>query len=281
MALIVVAMLAAFPARAEKLTVWHPAHGSHAQTYHLGGYTLTLSAKPSKDGMPVPAIEVEAPAVAPGLLLGEPGFDSPSASFGVGRFDPKNAFPQVLIATYTGGAHCCDAVKLLERDGKGWKTVDLGQWDGDAMEDLPRDVDGDGVADFVFGDNDFLYTFESYAGSWAPPQILNVIGGNVVDVSKARRYAPLFRADMARAKVYCAQGSNGACAGYVADAARLGEIDPAWKFMQAHYNRKHQWDLPARCQGPTVDFQCKGRAIKPRDYPEALAWFLHDHGYTR
>jgi hypothetical protein len=172
-------------------------------------------------------------------------------------------------------------VLLIEPVNGEWKTVDLDTWDGEGLGGVPRDEDGDGAADFVFYDNSFLYTFASYADSYAPPLIMNVIAGHPANVSTSPRYAALFRNAMANAKPDCLKHSNGACAAYVADAARAGEFDGAWKFMLANYDPKSGWDLPTRCKGPMYGFDCKGTPIKPKDYPQALRWFLEDRGYIR
>jgi hypothetical protein len=145
---------------------------------------------------------------------------------------------------------------------------------------MPVDIDGDGTADFVFIDNNFLCAFDSYAASWAPPKILNVIGGNVVDVSTSPKFHKVFADDMARVAVECAKKQNGACASYVADGAGLGEFDTAWKFMLAHYDASAEWDYPTRCIGAmTSGGDCKGKELRARGFPQALRWFLEDNHY--
>ena len=69
-------------------------------------------------------------------------------------------------------------------------------------------------------DDRFLYLFAPYVGSRAPPQILNVIDGKVVDVSRSPRYRTVFQADMDSAEQGCLQHDNGACAAFVADGWR-------------------------------------------------------------
>ena len=163
---------------------------------------------------------------------------------------------------------------MIERDGKSWKEVPLGEWDGDVPDKIPADVDGDGTVDFVFYDNDFLYAFDSYAASFAPPQIFNVIAGRAVNVSTAPRYRKLYEADMASTKPECAKNQNGACAAFAADAARLDQFADAWKFVLANYDKTSDWET--HCAGATQHGDAK---IKPRDYPQALRWFLEDNHY--
>lgn len=277
---IVLAALIATPVCAAPMTNWSAKDDGSPKVYSVQGLTITLSAGKDKDGDPVPLLIVQAPGVQPFKAEGVNGFDPPTASFGVGRFDPKSPGPQVLFTSFTGGAHCCNEIMLIERAGTRWRGIDLGQWDGDGPDTIPTDIDGDGAADFVFVDNAFLYAFDSYAGSWAPPEILNVIDGKVIDVSTDPRFRKVFADDMAQAQKNCAQKQNGACAGYVADGARLEQFDAAWKFMLAHYDPKQDWDLPTRCIGTVGDDgACKGQELKPRDFPQALRWFLEDHNY--
>jgi hypothetical protein len=275
-ALALAALLPAAPALAVPMTAWEADKDGNPKTYEIGGLTLTLSSVRDETVMfPVLLIRTKG-ALSFAIRGDDAGFAT--ASFGVGRFDPANGSAQVVFTYYTGGAHCCDAVFLVERGPSGWKAVDLGRWDG-GFATPPVDIDGDGAVDFVFVDQRFLYAFGCYACDRAPPQIMNVFGGKVKDVSTAPGFRSLFERDMAEAKQGCAQGQNGVCAAYVADGARLGRFDEAWAFMLAHYNRKDDWDYPKRCVGKIVEFQCKGTEIAPADFPQSLKWFLEDNGY--
>ena len=274
-----VAALLATPALATPMTVWNVKKDGDPKVYSLQGLSLTLATAKDKDKNTLPAMTIRAPGAAPFVIRGEPGFEDTTASFAVGRFDPKAPAPQVFFTSFTGGAHCCNRILLAERAGAGWKTVDLGLWDGDGPLDVPADIDGDGVADFEFVDNDFLYAFDSYAASRAPPKILNVVGGKMSDVSTAPRYRKVFVEDMARAKAECAKKSNGACAGYVASATRAGHFDEAWAFMLAHYDADAGWDYPTCCIGVIQNYKCAGREIKPNSFLQSLRWFLEDHRY--
>ena len=102
------------------------------------------------------------------------GFTVPSAGFGVGKLDPQSSSRQVIFTSFTGGLHCCTQITVLEMfDGK-WRQINLGQWDGDALRDFPRDVDGDGTLDIVLKDDRFDYAFAPYTESHKPPRIFNV-----------------------------------------------------------------------------------------------------------
>lgn len=272
---VAIAALLATPAFAGPMIQWD----GQTKAYHIQGLAITLDTGKNADGMAIPTLSVAVRGSAPAEFDGEAGFDTAAASFGVGRFDPKAPGPQIEFATFTGGAHCCASISVIERNGKSWKEVPLGEWDGDVPDKMPDDVDGDGTPDFIFVDNSFLYTFTDYADSYAPPRILNVIAGKVVDVSTAPRFRKLYEADLASTKPECAKHQNGACAAFAADAARLGQFNDGWKFMLANYDKQASWDYPTHCDGATQHGKCTGKVVKPKDYPQALRWFLEDSDY--
>lgn len=278
-ATMLVALSPLYAAPSAQMTSWDSEQNGSPKTYNLGGYKLTLTAKKNGDQMMEPWLAVTAPDMPPLSLQGQGAGDVARADFTVMKLAPKQQ-PSVVFTSYSGGAHCCVEVQVAQPSGKAWKKINLGSWDGGGIE-APRDVNGDGIADFVFVDNAFLYAFDSYAASWAPPLVMNVANGKGVNVSAAKRYAALNRADMEKTKPECAKHQNGACAAYVADAARIGRFDEAWTFMLANYDKKSEWTYPARCNGAKVDYQCKGTETKPKDYPEALRWFLEDNGYIK
>ncbi|HVP83352.1 MAG TPA: hypothetical protein VMS78_01400 [Rhizomicrobium sp.] len=261
-----------------QMTSWDAEQNGSPKTYTFGTYKLTLSSAKNGDQMGVPHLSVSAPGLPPFAYDGQAAGDIARADFTVLKLSPK-VQPSVVFDTYSGGAHCCVEVVVIQPAGKSWRKIDLGSWDGGGIA-YPKDVDGDDIVDFVFVDNAFLYAFDCYACSHPPPLVLNIVNGKAVNVSTAPRFASLFRADMAEAKQGCAEHNNGVCAGYVADAARLGEFDEAWQFMLANYNKTSTWDYPTRCQGQKVDYRCQGTELKPKDYPEALKWFLQDNGYV-
>lgn len=268
--------LAALPAEA---TEWTAERKGARETFHVQDLTLTLASREVEDGQAAPVITVRAKGLPPFSVRGQEGFSPASAQFQVAHFDPAAAGAQVLFASFTGGAHCCSEFVLIERLGGRWKALKLGLWDGDGLVRPEKDVDGDGIIDIAFADNSFLYAFDGYAGSFPPPLFLNVIAGKAVNVSREPRYRKLFESDMEDAKKLCADHGNGGCAGYVADAARAGRFDEAWKFMLAHYtpDRDLMWPTFCRKRGETPP--CKSGEAEFKDYPQALHRFLEDRGY--
>ncbi len=188
-----------------------------------------------------------------------------------------------FLQSYSGGMHCCQELRVILRDATGLKVVQLGAYDGAEIA-WPRDIDGDGNLDFVVTDDRFLYAFESYAGSWTPPLVLNVIDGKVVDLSTDPRFRTVFEKAAAQTRKACEREKypNGACAAYAANAARLGQLEAAWPTILA----RHQKDLrtwPDSCKVARVgeDQGCpEGQLIEYPDYPTALKAYLKELGYT-
>lgn len=190
---------------------------------------------------------------------------------------PESAFFQ----DYTGGMHCCQRMRVVTPSGGGLTVVELGGYDG-AEIGWPRDLDGDGTRDFVVTDDRFLYAFESYAASVAPPRVLNVVDGTARDVSAEPRYAPLFRKAAQRTRKACIgeEYPNGACAAWAAAAARLGTLDQVWPVILAEY-RKEPAAWPDRCNvARDEDGQCpEGKLVEYPDYPTGLRAYLAELGY--
>lgn len=191
--------------------------------------------------------------------------------------------PAIMLQSFTGGAHCCNSIQLAGLVDGNLKIVDLGSWDGDSV-DIPKDVSGDGLVDFVMYDNSFLYAFASYADSDAPPKIFNVVHGEVKDVSRNAAFKPLFVKEMNKAAERCKPGlgmaANGACPAFVAAAARVGKLDQAWPQMLAAYDASSDWDLPTGCAVSAEKGCPSGAEIVYKSYPEALLAFLKREGYV-
>jgi hypothetical protein len=247
----------------------------------IGPYTVRII-KRTEDHLVAPIVEV---TVNNETVWMEGELASPSYTHRVSALQNRsNALPVVMLQSFSGGAHCCNHVQLAGLSGGRLKRVDLGSWDGGEI-DAPRDISGDGVADFVMRDDRFLYAFAPYAMSFAPPQILNVIDGQVVDVSRQPAFRRLYSDTMREAGRVCLSGKdgvtrNGSCPAYLASAARVGELDNAWREMLAAYDPAANWDLPKGCR-VKISGQCpSGYQISYNSYPEALLGFLRDTGYV-
>lgn len=245
--------------------------------YRSGDLLITIAARPARegDGWIVPHVTVS--RLRPVMQGPQPPIraqtfrsfaTSPIYEHGlsVGRLD-RDGTRFVMWQAYTGGAHCCFDIQLILPDGPAPRLVSLGAFDMEMMTDIPADVDGDGRTDFVLRDNDFLYAFASFAGSFAPPQIWNVEGGRAVNVSAAPRYRALFVDAMAETRPICldrrgGEDRNGACAAFVAASARIGDFEGAWRAMLGGYDRRDD----AHRGGP---------------FPRRLRAFLAARGYLR
>lgn len=204
-------------------------------------------------------------------------------SLAVGRLS-ANGPPVLWVESNSGGAHCCRQPRLVIPSAAGIRVVDLGSWDGEGQSSWPDDEDGDGRRDLIFADNRFLYAFTSYAASYAPPRIYNVIGDKMVDVSTKPGFRNIYVSWMKNAWKDCLAGGRGGCAAYVASAARIGKEPQAWAEMLQHYDRNADWELPPRgCRKQSsTAFDCpEGHEVPARDFPESLRAFLIRTGYLK
>lgn len=207
------------------------------------------------------------------------GVSDPPVSIQIAELDPNNAFPEVVVSFFTGGAHCCSATSVVtsNADGSEWTTLDVGQFDGGPM--LALDLDGDGTFEFETRDNAFLYAFACYACSQAPLQVLALEDGEIKDVSAAPRFKRAHAAWLKNMIVGVPeQEVNGYLAGYVAQKIRLGEGKQAWTLMLKYYDRETDWGLDVCDVKRDEAGDCPGET-KRVAFPEALELMLKENGY--
>lgn len=214
-------------------------------------------------------------------LVGEAaGFDFPQGSAELVETDPDNGVPEVAFSSFTGGAHCCTAVKVarLGDDGR-WGVADLGLWDGDGGSF--SDLDGDGVAEFSSRDNRFLYTFDCYACSETPLIIFSVVGGRPKDVSAEPRFVDAHRGWLRDMEAQLAENggekSPGWWAGWVAAKARVGEGKEAWETFMAEYRPAP--DEPGVTVCAVEAEECPEDQWITMPLPDALEKFLRTNGF--
>ena len=264
---------------------WSYAREPTPVRYRVGEVELTIGGEPDRESpdLILPVLTVAMPGFAPVRVEGVPTAGMFEHRVTVGRWDAGRPFVQ--FQSFSGGAHCCNQVQIVYPEKDRLRLVELGEWDGGVRDDLPTDVDGDGRLDFEFVDNAFLYTFASYAESWAPPVVIDVVDGEVVDVSAEPRFRRVYEAFLPRVREACAgrddgASPNGACPAYVAAAARLGRFDEAWADMLRAYDRDSEWPLPPGCKVASRDEPCpEGQEIPFDSYPDALRQFLVEQGY--
>jgi hypothetical protein len=258
------------------MTKWDQDHPLPAR---LGPFRLSWSRVPATgDGGDHAILHVTDPQGRKADLTAVIAFDDVSATLGVGKIDPESSKSQLLLTSYTGGAHCCVHIQVLDFIDGGWRTVEVGTFDGEPFAEFPADLDGDGIADIRRWDDRFAYAFGCYACSWMPPRIFNVRGGDVQDVSAAARYRPLYVKDYAQAEHDCLKHANPACAGLVADGYRLGRAAAAWAVAMANIDPTDPWPLPG-CKVKAPIGQCPvDQQFRASEFRPALMQFLRDIG---
>jgi hypothetical protein len=160
------------------------------------------------------------------------------------RLDAGND-PYGLVDLYTGGAHCCWISIVLPTTGGAARPL-VHDW-GDPSYRL-KDLDGDGVPEFLTADDHFAYAFTSFAGSGFPIQVRRLEGGRLKDVTRefpalvradARQWLAFYRRERKRPQAEV----RGFLAAYVADEYLLGTPDAGWAVVDEAV-RKGELDAP-------------------------------------
>lgn len=209
----------------------------------------------------------------------------------VRRLDPALPLPQLVVSGNTGGAHCCEMVSIIGKNADGaWVYTDT---DTDAVsgEGGPAfsDADGDGTAEIVTNDEQFLYVFASHAGSYSPVVISRYRNGKVINVTREKAFRDYLAADLKRSQTFWEEQDhnepNGFLAYYVATQANMGEFRSAWAYMLAHYDHADtgfgvsRCDLRSDSKG-NQDKPCPENDRKTLPFPEGLSGFLVKTGYV-
>jgi hypothetical protein len=260
---------------------WDAASGADAQNFALGDYSLSIE-RVAADGLYAPRLTVR--AFGQELVLnGSATSETMPHQFSVVRLTSSGQL-SVIFQSFSGGAHCCNHIQVAQIVGGKLSAVDLGSMDGDYIAS-PRDIDGDGVADFEFVDNEFLYAFAPYAMSYSPSQTVNVIDGKIIDVSRRKTFKRKDLLQLSDLGETCRNGGdgntrNGACAAFIAVAARAGRLNEAWPVMVASYDASVDWEFPTGCRVALGRNGCpEGQQVTYHSYPEALLSFLKSRGY--
>ncbi len=186
----------------------------------------------------------------------------------------KNGIDEVVIRTFSGGAHCCTNHVIYTWDDQQFIKTETGYLDGNGggFEDINRD----GKLEFLTYDNSFLYKFSSYAGSFPPSLIYSFENGQLNDVT--RNHPKILRETLQRMYEVIKERQkddyqiNGVLAGYVAQKILLGEYEEGWKLMLAHYDKNSDWGLEMYDEQGNM-------TNKYPDFPTALKAFLVQQKY--
>ncbi|MFP4008087.1 MAG: hypothetical protein ACLFV6_08815 [Spirulinaceae cyanobacterium] len=183
----------------------------------------------------------------------------------------NNGTPEVIIQTYSGGAHCCTAYKVYTWQEGEFVLAELGPADGGGGEF--KDLNNDGNSEFITFDQNFFYAFSSYAGSFPPSIILAFRNGSFEEVTQ--QYPQYIRSWAWQKYLRIRDNNydtNGVLASYVADKILLGEFEEGWNFMLVHYDRDPDMEYNI--------YNDEGEVIgRHPDFPAALRAFLIDTGY--
>ncbi len=241
------------------------------QSLQFGNAGIAITMPAPESAAPIIVI-ASAPGTRPVSLFLDhvPGAHEFPPSISLVEMDPANNTPEFFVSRFSGGAHCCAQIHILDLVAGQWRIIDGGGWNGDEI--VPEDADGDGEQEIVHGDDRFLYRYSCYACAAPPVRIFKLIQGALADVTLSPLYRPRDEKDLPNFQQGCANHDNGACASYVAVASRLGHRDEAWRFMLDHYDRKSDWGLKD-CALRDDRGNCLAE-IQYKSYPDALAGFL-------
>lgn len=151
-----------------------------------------------------------------------------------------DAEPDVILDTYTGGAHCCDESRFFRYipAERRYRTT-FHSW-GNVGYRL-KDVDRDRRPELVSADDRFAYAFTSFAGSFFPLQIWHFDHGRLRDVT--RSFATVIERDAddlwrTYAKIRRERTDvRGVLAAWMADQYLLGLEDEAWATFETILKR--------------------------------------------
>jgi hypothetical protein len=239
-----------------------------------GDITMTLSVT-GDDSERIGTLKIEKPGAAPVELSGL-GSGTGYGEVGVFPFD-ENGGRSVIFAVYAGGAHCCMQIVAATEQGDGWVTDDLGSVDGDAV--TLEDLDGDGIFEMPQFDGRFNYTFDAYAFSYPPQQVLKSKGGESYDDSANSKWRSFYETQLNAMRGDCSgeTWNLGVCAGLLGVAARLGTYDEELALVTAALaagKRTSGWDTFTVC----VNLECSATK-DTADFAEAVELSLRAWGY--
>ena len=246
--------------------------------------TIEHQRRINSDGSNVvqPVVNLQVGGLAVGSIS-TPEVRSPHSILQVVELDLSNPYPEVLLSTFTGGAHCCSDTRVLTSDssGKNWIEVSLGVFDGVPAPATDPIKGGEYV--IVSDDNRFIGKFGSYADSWRPARIWRLQGNAFIDVTHKPEYLPIHRASLNRMASWFSRSHvdypNGFLAAYVANKSLVGELFDGWDRMLLRYDSTDLSSL-TKCQAGYDDKgNCKAKEIVYDSYPQALRAFLIETGY--
>jgi hypothetical protein len=95
-----------------------------------------------------------------------------------------NGEPNVVLDLYSGGAHCCWIEEVFSFDPGTMTYVETGRDFGNFGDQI-KDLGHNGQLEFLTADDSFAYTFQAYAASGLPIQIVTFSGHRFHDVTRS------------------------------------------------------------------------------------------------
>lgn len=245
------------------------------------GLRLTLGpARPGKSGDRVDLV-VSAGGKTVAMLKGPVIDGGARGTASIVELDPANDAPEVVLSSFTGGAHCCRRITVFDKGAGGrWRRIDLGDFDGDGGGFL-EDIDGDGRFELVIPDNRFLDAFDCYACSYGPLRIRAVEEGRVRDVTLELRFrarhAAWYAAAVENAAGQSQSESPGFLVGELGMRSVLGEGAAAWRDFEAKVAKAGIAPVEV-CPGGAE--RCSAKARRKLPFAEAVRAFMQRNGYA-
>src|SRR5215469_11055530 len=118
-------------------------HAPGEQILQFGNASLSVTMPAPDSSQPI-TITAASPGARPVTLSLDhrPDAHEFPPSISMVEMDPGNTTPEFFISRFSGGAHCCAMIQVLDLVQGQWRIVDGGGWDGDEI--IPEDIDGDG-----------------------------------------------------------------------------------------------------------------------------------------
>jgi hypothetical protein len=187
----------------------------------------------------------------------------------------RDGEPEVLVDLFTGGANCCWYTDSYRFDAARGTYVKKVLRPGLSFPYTLKDIDRNGIPEFVSVDYRFAYKYGSNADTPRPLRIFDWKAGRLVDVTRrfpgmaARDADDMYRGYLKYRKV---KGVNlrGLLAAYAADSYNARNGLTAWTRVVAAY---HRGELNRKFAGEVGPF---GAA-----YLHSLRSFLKKLGYLR
>jgi hypothetical protein len=163
-----------------------------------------------------------------------------------GRDIDGSGHPNLIIESYSGGAHCCFETLVYDL-AETLVPIGLPASPGGNASGEFVDLDGDSVFEFRTCDDSFAYAYCSYAGSPCVPAVLVYDSGQGRYVPESYAYPELYRdeirRDTERAKLALTGGGDAGWDGtpkcdvlpLVLDYLYSGEPEAAWDALETYY----------------------------------------------